>query len=146
MRIVGSWLLCEDGVTRPTVRAQVLAADGTLVSEDFLVDLAADRSVFSAVLQTRLGLPTDPSPAGEALVGISGASTYVLVTSLVEFTRDDGGTARVRGQFAVFTDRQATDVSILGRDVLDLFDVICSRRRNEVLLLAGSHQYHVTSS
>jgi hypothetical protein len=35
---------------------------------------------------------------------------------------------------------------ILGRDVLDNFDVILSRRRNEVLLLAPNHHYEVARS
>jgi hypothetical protein len=34
-------------------------------------------------------------------------------------------------------------MSVLGRDVLVQFDVILSRRRNEVLLLAPNHQYRV---
>jgi hypothetical protein len=78
------------------------------------------------------------------LQGIGGASPHVLVTTVLELTRDDGGPARVRGEFAAFTDPAATDLSILGRDVLDNFDVITSRRRNQVLLLAGNHQYQVT--
>ena len=36
-----------------------------------------------------------------------------------------------------------TDLSILGRDVLNHFDLILSRRRNEVLLLAPNHHYRV---
>ena len=42
-----------------------------------------------------------------------------------------------------FTDSTATDRSILGRDVLNHFDVILSRRQNEVLLLAPNHSYRV---
>ena len=34
-------------------------------------------------------------------------------------------------------------MSVLGRDVLNNFDVILSWRRKEVLLLAPNHQYHV---
>jgi hypothetical protein len=30
---------------------------------------------------------------------------------------------------------------ILGRDILDHFDVIVSRRRDQVLLVAGNHHY-----
>jgi hypothetical protein len=41
------------------------------------------------------------------------------------------------------TDLTATDLSILGRDVLTLFDVILNRRRGEVLLLAANHRYRV---
>jgi len=40
----------------------------------------------------------------------------------------------------------ATDLTILGRDVLDSFDVITSRRRNAVLLLADNHQYKVVDA
>jgi hypothetical protein len=68
------------------------------------------------------------------------------LTIALEFTRDDGSTARVRGEFAAFTEASASDLSILGRDVLDNFDVITSRRRNAVLLLAGNHRYEVMSS
>jgi hypothetical protein len=35
-------------------------------------------------------------------------------------------------------------LSVLGRDVLDNFDVIFSRRRDEVLLLAPNHSYTVS--
>ena len=49
----------------------------------------------------------------------------------------------MRGEFAAFTDRSATDLSILGRDVLNHFELILSRRRNEVLLLAPNHHYRV---
>jgi hypothetical protein len=45
---------------------------------------------------------------------------------------------------AAFTESTATDLSILGRDVLDNFDVITSRRRNAVLLLAGNHRFQIT--
>ena len=66
-----------------------------------------------------------------------------MVKTVVELTRDDGGEVHMRGEFAAFTDSSATDLSILGRDILNHFDVILSRRRNEVLLLASNHQYHV---
>jgi hypothetical protein len=61
----------------------------------------------------------------------------------MEFLCEDGRLARVRGELASFTDSTATDLSILGRDVLDNFDMIISRRRNEVWLLAPRHQYRV---
>jgi hypothetical protein len=85
------------------------------------------------------------APPDVSLKGIGGSSPHVVVFTVLEFTRDDGGPARVRGEFAAFTDPTATDLSILGRDVLDNFDVITSRRRNAVLLLAGNHQYQITS-
>jgi hypothetical protein len=81
--------------------------------------------------------------AGLMLQGISGQSPYVELASAIEFVRDDGGPPRVRGTFAAFTDATATDLSIVGRDVLNNFDVVVSRPRNEVLLLAPTHYYQV---
>jgi len=44
------------------------------------------------------------------------------------------------------TDAAATDFSVLGRDVLDNFDLIVSRRRQEICLLAGNHGYRIESA
>lgn len=143
MQIAGEWLLCDDGVTRPVVRAQAIGSGGRPTSEHFLIDTGADRTVFSTALLARLRFSTTPASPGFALVGISGSSPFVLVTTALELPRHDGGVARVRGEFAAFTDPLATDLSVLGRDVLDNFDLIYSRRRGEILLLASSHRYHV---
>jgi hypothetical protein len=78
--------------------------------------------------------------------GVGGESPFVVVATVLELDRQGGGTARIRGQFAVFTDAHATDMSILGRDVLDHFDVIVSRPRDEVLLLSPPHRYHVVQT
>ena len=71
-----------------------------------------------------------------SLQGISGTCGFVLVRTVLEFNRDDGRSDHMRGEFAAFTDPNATDLSILGREGLNHFDVILSRRCNEVLLLA----------
>lgn len=143
MVIVGEWLLCDDGITRPAVRAKVLGADGPFHVEFFLVDSCADRTVFSAALLSKLGFSPAPSPSAISLQGIGGNQAFVLVNTVMEFTREDGGPANVRGEYAAFTDPSATDLSILGRDVLNHFDAIVSKRRQQVLLLAGTHQYRV---
>ena len=44
MVIGGKRLACDDGVTRPTVQAKVLAGDGPFHVEVFLVDTCADRN------------------------------------------------------------------------------------------------------
>jgi hypothetical protein len=146
MVIVGKWVRCDDGITRPVLLVKVPGAEGTPCTEHFLVDTAADRTVFSAYLLGNLHVLGDHAPPSVSLKGIGGSSPHVMVTTALEFTQSDGGPARVRGEFAAFTDPSATDFSILGRDVLDNFDVITSRRRDAVLLLAGNHQYQVTSS
>ncbi|MFI5459972.1 MAG: aspartyl protease family protein [Isosphaerales bacterium] len=143
MRIVGEWLTCDDLVRRPCVRGRVAGAGGTYSEDDFLIDTGADRTVFGAGLLAKLGIRTVTPSAEIALQGIGGNSAFVLLTTVLELTRDDGAPAHIRGEFAAFIDPTATDLSILGRDVLNHFDVILSRRRNEALLLAPNHQYRV---
>jgi hypothetical protein len=143
MRIVGEWQAGEDGVTRPVLQASVRALDGTLEPDVFLIDSGADRTVFSANLLRRLGFPMTPAPGSSILLGISGVCESVVVKTVVELTRDDRGVVHMRGDCAAFIDSSASNLSILGRDILNLFDVILSRRRGEVVLLAPNHQYRV---
>jgi hypothetical protein len=84
----------------------------------------------SADLLNRLGVSSIAPPTDLIFQGIGGSSEFVLVDIVLEFASQDGSPARVRGQFAAFTDPTATDLSILGRDVLNRFDVILSRRNN----------------
>jgi hypothetical protein len=144
MRIAGKWFPADDGMIRPTVGVVVSHPGFEPEEERFLVDSGADQSVFSADLLRRLRLPTGAPPAGFGLHGISGRASFVVVRATLAFSEDSGRSVTVGGEFAAFTDPRATDLSILGRDVLDNFDVVISRRRGEVLLLASNHQYHVT--
>jgi len=134
MLIAGKWQVGDDGVLRPLVRAAVSGIDGRLVADDFLIDSGADRTVLSAALLARLSLPTRSAPSGSTLSGIGGGCAFVLVTSAVEFIREDGGAVRVRGEFAGFTDPTATDVSILGRDVLNRLDILFRGPQQEVVI------------
>ena len=143
MVIVGEWRICDDGVARPAVQALVGGVTGPQFAEYFLVDSSADRSVLSAELLKRLGVSSTAPPPDLIFQGIGGSSDFVLVDIVLEFASQNGAPARFRGQFAAFTDPTATDLSILGRDVLNHFDVILSRRNNEVLLLAPNHRYRV---
>jgi Aspartyl protease len=146
MIIVGEWLLGTDGVTRPTVSGAVQAADGSLHDVVFLIDSGADRSVFTASAVHRLNLPAAPQPPDYHLEGVGGSSAFIFVRTMIELTCGDGRPARIRGEYAGFVDPAAADFSILGRDVLDNFDVIQSRRRKQILLLAGNHQYQIAQA
>jgi hypothetical protein len=121
MIITGMWLICDDGITRPVIRAKVIGSDGKPYSENFLIDSCADRTVLSAALLNELKFLADPAGLGLTLKGVGGASDSVLVRTVLEFIRSDGDTVRVRGEYAAFTSPEATDFSILGRDVLDIF-------------------------
>jgi Retroviral aspartyl protease len=143
MRIMGEWQVGDDGTTRPVVAAQVQCADGALLAEDFLVDSGADRTVFRAHPLQTLDFPVNAGSEGSILQGIGGVGESVVVNTVVVLTRDDRGEVHMRGEFAAFTDPSATDMSILGRDILNKFDVILSHQRDEVLLLAMNHRYRV---
>jgi hypothetical protein len=57
----------------------------------------------------------------------------------------DGTYREFTGQFAAFLNPAATDHSLLGRDILDSFDVIVGRQQGEIQLLAGVHFYEIRS-
>jgi hypothetical protein len=69
----------------------------------------------------------------------------MLVRSTLTLYATDGSPARIQGDFEAFADAATADMSILGRDVLDHFDLVFSRRHNDVLLLATNHAYQVQS-
>jgi hypothetical protein len=143
MRIAGKWHKCQDGGVRPVLLIRVCVLAGIPVEEPFLVDSGADRTVLSAALLISLGGSTSSAPAGVMLAGIGGTQGYVEIQASLNLPRDDGGIATIQGNLAAFTDPIATDLSILGRDVLDHFDVLLSRRRDEIALLAAPSRYEV---
>jgi Aspartyl protease len=143
MVIAGEWRICDDGVSRPTVQARVGGDDWKALVEYFLLDTGADRTVLSGGFLSRLALPSIAAPPGLIFQGIGGSTGFGLVDVVLEFASQDSAMARVRGQIAAFTDPTATDLSILGRDVLNHFDIVLSRRNYGVLLLAPSHTYRV---
>jgi len=146
MRIQREWFRCDDGITRPMLSVTLQAADGSPVRDLFLIDSGADRTVLSAQLLAGLRTTHARPEPGQQLAGIGGQQAYVLVQTSLQFNRDDGVPILLRGEFAAFTDPAATDLSILGRDVLNLFDVILSRPRSQILLLAAPHTYRVEAS
>lgn len=143
MEFAGNWILHGDGVTRPMIRVDVFGADGNRYGGDFLIDTGADQTVFNAIYFQRLGFSIIPMPPGSTFVGIGGESEITEAHTTLEFTAVDGATIHVRGKYAAFTDPAATAYNILGRDVLDHFDVIVSRRRDQVRLLGGNHYYQI---
>ena len=65
MLIRGLWTLCDDGVVRPLIEGEVLAADGSWLPTELLVDVGADRTVFTAAVLAVLGLPQLPVTRAE---------------------------------------------------------------------------------
>lgn len=141
MRISGLWYLCDDGMVRPVIRGELQAADGSWVIAPFLVDTGADRTVFSAEISNALHLRAIDSP--DRLSGVGGRVESVVIQTRIRFTHDEVGKAVFSGQFAAFTDPEALDMSVLGRDILNLFALIVDRQADTVCLLGQKHSYTI---
>ena len=139
MRIDGQWHLCADGTVRPVLLGEIQGVDGSWLKTRFLVDTGADRTAFSANVLESLELPT-VTPA-DNLAGIGSVAKSVVVTTAVRFSR--GGKAHFRGEYAGFTELEALDMCVLGRDVLNLFAVIVDRQGDTVSLLGQQHFYSI---
>jgi len=126
------------------VEIGVQAPGREAVLEPFLVDTGADCTVFSARLLAKLALPPDALGAGSVLQGLGGRSGSVVTAAALVFGTVDGRSGTVAGNYLATPEPTALDLSVLGRDVLDSFDVIVSRRREQVLLLIGNDTYTVT--
>jgi len=139
MLISGHWRVCEDGGVRPVVSGRVLAADGSWREVHFLVDTGADRTVFSAEVLVDLGLAASGSPV--QLSGVGGQAASVPVDTSIRLQREDGTAVAFHGGFDAFTDQDALDMSVLGRNILNLFAAIVDRPRDVVCLIGQRHQY-----
>ena len=146
MRVEGRWHRFKDGVLRPVIDAAVQTPSRTWQSVTLLLDAGADRTVFDASflsLLSPLALPVAQTPE---LGGIGGKISAVFIQTRLFFTRDDGKRVTVQGPFGVFTDLLSSDVSVLGRDATNNFDVIYSYPKRRVTLLAPPHDYQIQFS
>jgi predicted aspartyl protease len=141
MRFNGEWLLCDDGIRRPVMRAEVLSRNGQWKAAELLVDTGADRSVLSANIIEAFNLET--SEPQTRIGGVGGLVESVTVTIQIRLTRDDDQKVLFRGSYAGCIRREALDMSVLGRDVLEMFSVIIDRPANVVAILDGNHYYAI---
>ncbi len=141
MRINGTWHTCDDGEFRPVMLGAMVAADGRWLSVPFLLDTGADRTVLASETYRRLGFVG--VEAGWNLGGVGGLAETVRVTSVVRFLCEDGGSATFRGDFSAFLEPDVLDMSVLGRDIMDMFAVIVDRPSDVVMLLGTNHRYSI---
>jgi predicted aspartyl protease len=144
MRFDGEWLQCDDGIVRPILRAEVFADDGRWRAAEFLVDTGADCTVFSADLMASLGVHSTDD--GGEIRGVGGIVSTAIVATQIRLTREDDTKVVLRGQFTGCYDINALDMSVLGRDVMQLFAVIVDRPANRVCLLGAGHSYSINSN
>jgi hypothetical protein len=91
MRIDGEWLVGDDGISRPVIRGEMLAADGSWVRVPFLLDTGADRTVLSAAVLRLLGLRDGEDPDRIGGVGGIVSSDTSGPTAPVEVLRQKPG-------------------------------------------------------
>jgi len=139
MRFDGQWLQCDDDIVRPVIRAEILAGDDVWRALELLVDTGADRTVISANVLESLNLQTS-EPRGQ-IGGVGGLVDSVTVSTEIRFTRDDGRKTAFLADYAACTGHEALDMSVLGRDVLDMFAVVVDRRADVVTIVGGDHHY-----
>ena len=137
----GEWLLCDDGMVRPIMRGTILDGDGVWQDIKFLLDTGADTTVISASVLNELGLPR-VQPV-DRIGGVGGLADSVNVKTQIRLTRDDGQWATLRGTYAACLQHEALDISVLGRDILNIFAVIVDRAADRVALLHGNDSYSI---
>jgi predicted aspartyl protease len=134
--------MCDDGIIRPVIHAEIQARDGSWVKALLLVDTGADRTVFSVdVLQA---LRLQPGVVEARLGGVGGVVSASIVETRIRLTRENNGKIMFQGQYAAVTGTEALDMSVLGRDVTNLFAVIVDWPQRLVYLLGQRHQYTIT--
>lgn len=143
MRVEGRWHDFGDGIFRPVVEARLQLPNGAWQNLVFLLDSGADRTILETRFFSWLAPRVLPDEQAPRLGGVGGQVESKLVQTRLAFIRSDSQQVLVNGPFSVFTQAESSDISILGRDVTDNFDVIYSLRKREVLLLAPPHDYVV---
>ena len=141
MLVAGVWHQCDDGILRPVIQAEILAHDRSWKKAPFLLDTGADRTVLSADVLTALrlhALETD-----HRIGGIGGLVSAVAIETQIRLTYDDYGKVLLRGRYLGVTDKDDLDISVLGRDVTNLFAVIVDWQQKTVCLLGQRHRYTV---
>ena len=141
MHISGKWKVCDDGIRRPLIDGEIQAFDGAWRQGEFLVDTGADKTVFNAELLAKLGFP--PRFSEQRLSGVGGVAASMIVETKLALPREDGGNAIFRAQFSAFTELEALDMSVLGRDILGLFALIVDQPGDVVCLLGQQHTYKI---
>ncbi len=141
MRFNGVWLYCDDGIVRPVITGEILASDESWQSIDFLVDTGADRTVISADVLESLNLPYRVPI--DQIGGIGGLAESVTIAAGLRLRRDDGEWVTFRGEYAACTNYEVLDMSVLGRDILNLFALIVDRAANVVTVIGKAHTYTI---
>jgi predicted aspartyl protease len=135
----GEWSLCDDGIVRPIMRGRIRDGDGTWRRVKFLLDTGADGTVICANVLEALNLPY-VQPV-DRIGGVGGIAASVNVRTQIQLASNDGQWITFRGAYAACLQHGVLDMSVLGRDILNIFAVIVDRPADRVTLLHGADGY-----
>jgi predicted aspartyl protease len=141
MQISGKWFLGRDGIRRPVIEGNARSVSGRWEPVPFLVDTGADQTAFSADIVRLLGLPTTTTPY--RLEGLGGRIRLEEVGTTIDLFQERGEPVSFRGRYAAVSQPEALEMSVLGRDILDLFAVIVDRPGDVVCLVGQRHRYQI---
>jgi hypothetical protein len=143
MQISGRWHPGKDGIWRPLIEGEVQTVQGRWRTVDFLVDTGADQTAFSADIVRLLGLPVTATPY--RLEGLGGRVRLEEVETTIHLFQERGAAIAFRGRYAAISDPEALEMSVLGRDILDLFAVIVDRPGEVVCMVGQRHRYQIVA-
>ena len=106
-----------------------------------LIDTGADRTVISANVLESLNAQT--TAAQDTIGGVGGPVASVLVKTQIRLSREDGQNVTFRGQYAACTDYEDLDMSVLGRDILEMFVLIMDRPADIIAIIGSQHSYTI---
>lgn len=120
-----------------------MSADGCWIKAPFLVDTGADCTVFSADIMNLLRLP--PIESSDRVSGAGGAVSSVRVATELRLVFDSDKKATIQAQFVGCQHVDSLDMSVLGRDILDLFALIVDRQGDTICLVGPQHYYTINT-
>ncbi|MEX2214056.1 MAG: hypothetical protein WD768_08015 [Phycisphaeraceae bacterium] len=141
MRFNGQWFEDTYGDVRPIMTAELLSASDQWVEDEFLIDTGADRTLINDRTFRQLGMVADPPD--HPLGGVGSSIESGIVGATLRLRRDDGLHVTFRAPLAVCLSPDLLEMSILGRDILDLFALIVDRPGNVVCMLGQKHRYQI---
>jgi predicted aspartyl protease len=144
MRFDGLWERCEDGVVRPLLSAEVLSECDSWHSVAMLIDTGADRTVLSADVWKALNM--EPHETEVQIGGVGGFAEAVRVRTKLRLERSDGKLVTFRVEIAACLNAAVLDMSVLGRDIIDMFTLVADREGGVLTLLGGNHHYSIHSN
>jgi hypothetical protein len=132
-----------NGVRRPYITVLVRSCTGAWVPLPFLIDSGADATFLDASCLQQMGADSG-AVFEQTASGVGGKAAHIQVTTALRLESEEGAKT-FTGAIGIFTDPEACDTPVLGRDVLDSFLLIFDRGRNSILLLSPPHDYEVVT-